>query len=134
MFEGIRGAARLLKRNVSEELDRANGKARSHARMILGARFIPEVMKALHTTPVRTKIRFGQRAKGRGPFIATKIAGSKIRMLDGRQYVFFTDGSLRHAFGRAVGKMAVKAAKRAKRLKAYRTRGPVTRALTTRLA
>lgn len=115
MFENIRGAARLLRRNVAEELDRAKGKAVSHARMVLGARFIPEVVKYLHDSPVRSKIRFGQRAKGRGPFIARPIAGSKIRMLDGRQYVFFTDGSLRHAFGRVVGKMANRAAKRARR-------------------
>lgn len=132
MFDKIRGVARIFKKTLQEELEHSKGKAVSRARKLLGATMIPQVTAGLQPYKRGEKFCLGRRPKGRGPFIARPIAGARIRMLDGRQYVFFSDGSLRHAFGRAVGKMAVKAAKRAKRLKAYRTKGSVSATLAQR--
>lgn len=44
-----------------------------------------------------------------------------LRLLDGRPVVFFSDGSLRHAYGRSVAKAAYKKLKRARRRKLDRT-------------
>lgn len=103
-----REVAKLVKRNYANAKDEGMGKAVSKARMILNARWIPEVVKFLH--PERRGLV--RRFKGRGPFIPQRIKGARIRMLDGKLYDFFSDGSLRHAFGRKIGKMARKALKR----------------------
>lgn len=102
----------LVKKNYTDAKDSAAGKAVSHARLIRGGRFIPEVMKFLRPYRRGEKFCLGRRPKGRGPALAVPILGARIRMLDGKVYQFFSDGSLRHAFGRQIGKLARKALKR----------------------
>lgn len=101
MIRKAREAWHLLRKHYKEERAKQDGVAVSQARMVKQAKDIPEVRKQL--------------AAVEGPGGSQPIPGAGLRMLDGKPMQFFTDGSLRHALGKRVGKAARKAMKRARR-------------------
>lgn len=97
MIRKVREAMHVFRRHLKEVQAEQKGEARSRARMIKQAHDIPELRKALDA-----------HADG----AARPIQGAGVRMLDGTPMQFFSDGSLRHPFGRKVTKAARKKIKR----------------------
>lgn len=88
MLNTLKRVGRVFKEHHAESKAELEGKARSKARLLLPARFIPELRKFLGTIN-------GQ--KHRGP--ARPILGAGIKMHDGRIMIYHSDGSLRSALG-----------------------------------
>jgi hypothetical protein len=93
-----------LKENFEREKAKLQGKARSHARMVKTASEIDGVRQHLNGANGNTVVG-----------APTPIKGAVVRMLDGKPMIFHTDGSLRHALGRATTKAARKQLKKARR-------------------
>lgn len=101
-----------------------NDSVRRRLNVALRSRVARVVLQALHVPGLRDEI--GLQAPFKDPLKSTwvlrrdlgtapRATSNRIKMLDGKPYVFWTDGSLRHAAGRVKGKANVKAAKRARR-------------------
>jgi len=88
---------RDLKENYLRARAELKGEARSQARMIKNAVDVPQIASDLR------------------PGKPEGIAGAFVRMKDGATMQFHTDGSLRHAFGKALTKAAKKRAKKERR-------------------
>lgn len=96
MMGRLTGIGRELRENYDREKARIKGEARSQARMVKAAKDIEGIAESLTSGP------------------AKPIQGAGVRMKDGKPMVFHTDGSLRHAHGRAIGKAARKLLKKAR--------------------
>lgn len=100
MIGRARQAWRVFRQQLRQVKAEQQGVGISRARILHQAKDIPEIKSQL--------------AMVEGPGGAQKIPGAMTRMLDGKPMAFYTDGSLRHAFGRKVGKAARKLQKKAR--------------------
>ena len=97
----VSAAGTELKNNYKEEKVKLEGKALSKARLIKEWKDVPALAAAC--------------LKVEGP--PQPIEGAVVRTSDGKPMQYFSDGSLRHAFGRRLMKAERRALKRAKRVK-----------------